>query len=127
MNFQFLVFGSVLVLMMLFRREGLIPEARTRLVLREPGRTEAEALGADMEDVAPELEALPDDSVHPGGIVPPAESSRHRGDEIMTTTTTTDGDGAGRAVRGLRDRTLRRSRRRQHGQLHHPRTGRSSA
>jgi branched-chain amino acid transport system permease protein len=65
-SFQFLIFGSVLVLMMLFRREGLIPEARTRLVLREPGRTESEALGADMEDAAPELEALPDSQVHGG-------------------------------------------------------------
>jgi branched-chain amino acid transport system permease protein len=69
LSFQFLVFGSILVLMMLFRREGLIPEARTRLVLREPGRTEAEALGADMEDNAPELEALPDGSLHAGGSV----------------------------------------------------------
>ncbi|HEX6869910.1 MAG TPA: branched-chain amino acid ABC transporter permease [Micromonosporaceae bacterium] len=57
-SFQFLLFGSVLVLMMLFRREGFIPEARTRLVLREPGRTEAESLGADMEAAAPELEEL---------------------------------------------------------------------
>jgi hypothetical protein len=38
-------------------------------VLREPGRTEAEALGADMEDNAPELEAMPDDSLHAGGSV----------------------------------------------------------
>ena len=67
-SFTFLVFGSILVLMMLFRREGLIPEARTRLVLREPGRTEAEALGADMEDIAPELEALPDERVHVEGV-----------------------------------------------------------
>jgi branched-chain amino acid transport system permease protein len=67
MSFQFLIFGLILVLMMLFRREGLIPEARTRLVLREPGRTEAEALGADMEDIAPELEALPDALVHHDG------------------------------------------------------------
>jgi branched-chain amino acid transport system permease protein len=72
-SFEFLIFGSVLVMMMLFRREGLIPEARTRLVLREPGRTEAEALGADMEDVAPDLEALPDEQIHAGGTVPPAE------------------------------------------------------
>jgi branched-chain amino acid transport system permease protein len=69
-SFQFLIFGSVLIIMMLFRREGLIPEARTRLVLREPGRTEAEALGADMEDAAPELESLSDDVVHAGGSVP---------------------------------------------------------
>jgi branched-chain amino acid transport system permease protein len=71
-SFQFLVFGAVLIIMMLFRREGLIPEARTRLVLREPGRTEAESLGADMEDVAPELERLADDAVHAGGAVPAA-------------------------------------------------------
>jgi branched-chain amino acid transport system permease protein len=63
-SFQFLVFGSVLIMMMLFRREGLIPEARTKLVLREPGRTDAEALGADMEAAAPELDRLPDQIVH---------------------------------------------------------------
>ena len=43
---------------MQFRREGLLPEARTRLILREPGRTEAESLGADMEQAAPELDML---------------------------------------------------------------------
>jgi branched-chain amino acid transport system permease protein len=69
-SFQFFIFGVVLIIMMLFRREGLIPEARTRLVLREPGRTELESLGADMEDVAPELESLEDDSLHAGGSVP---------------------------------------------------------
>jgi branched-chain amino acid transport system permease protein len=72
-SFEFLIFGSVLVMMMLFRREGLIPEARTRLVLREPGRTEAEAVGADLEDVAPDLEALPDPAVHAGGAEPRLE------------------------------------------------------
>jgi len=83
-TFQFLIFGSVLVLMMLFRREGLIPEARTRLVLREQGRTDAESLGADMEEVAPELEALTDEAVHAGGTVPAApvgtdgDRGRHR-------------------------------------------------
>jgi hypothetical protein len=80
-SFQFLIFGSVLVLMMLFRREGLLPEARTRLVLREQGRTDAEALGADMEEVAPELEALSDESVHGGGALsagPDGDSGRHR-------------------------------------------------
>ena len=50
-SYSYLIFGSILVLMMLFRREGLLPEARTRLVLREPGRTEMESLGVDMEDV----------------------------------------------------------------------------
>jgi branched-chain amino acid transport system permease protein len=77
-SFQFLIFGSVLVLMMLFRREGFIPEARTRLVLREPGRTESEALGADMEDAAPELEALPDADVHGGHTTHP-DGGRWRG------------------------------------------------
>jgi branched-chain amino acid transport system permease protein len=53
---QFLIFGAVLVLMMLFRREGFLPEARTRLVLREQPRTEAEDVGDDMrEAVEPEL------------------------------------------------------------------------
>jgi branched-chain amino acid transport system permease protein len=74
-SFQFLIFGSVLIIMMLFRREGLIPEARTRLVLREPGRTEAESLGADMADVAPELESLDDETVHAGGTVPVADGA----------------------------------------------------
>jgi branched-chain amino acid transport system permease protein len=74
-SFQFLIFGSVLIIMMLFRREGLIPEARTRLVLREPGRTEAEALGADMADLAPELERLPDETIHAGGAVPVAPAA----------------------------------------------------
>jgi branched-chain amino acid transport system permease protein len=77
-SFQFLVFGLILVLMMLFRREGLIPEARTRLVLREPGRTDAEALGADMEDVAPELEAMPDQLVHADGVPAAAQADTER-------------------------------------------------
>ena len=34
-SFNFLIFGMLLILMMLFRREGLIPEARTRLVMHE--------------------------------------------------------------------------------------------
>ena len=44
--------------MMLFRREGFVPEARTKLVLREPGRTEVESLGADLEELSPELEEV---------------------------------------------------------------------
>jgi branched-chain amino acid transport system permease protein len=55
-SYSYLIFGVVLVLMMLFRREGILPESRTRLVLREPGRTEMESLGSDMEDMAPELQ-----------------------------------------------------------------------
>ena len=57
-SYSFLIFGVTLVLMMLFRREGLLPESRTRLVLREPERTEMEALGSDMEEQAPELETI---------------------------------------------------------------------
>jgi branched-chain amino acid transport system permease protein len=57
-SYTFLIFGVTLVLMMLFRREGFLPESRTRLVLREPGRTEVEALGSDMEEQAPELDAV---------------------------------------------------------------------
>ena len=38
-KYNFLIFGGALVLMMLFRREGILPEARTRLVLREHDKT----------------------------------------------------------------------------------------
>ena len=48
-SFNFLVFGGILILMMLFRREGLIPESRTRQILQEPERGELEAVGADLE------------------------------------------------------------------------------
>lgn len=48
-SYNFLIFGLMLVLMMLFRREGLIPETRTRQVLAEPERGEIESLGAEME------------------------------------------------------------------------------
>jgi branched-chain amino acid transport system permease protein len=39
-SYNFLIFGIILVLMMLFRREGLLPESRTRQILREPSRSE---------------------------------------------------------------------------------------
>jgi len=48
-SYNFLIFGSLLIIMMLFRREGLLPEARTRQVLQEPERGEIEAVGADLE------------------------------------------------------------------------------
>ncbi len=54
---SYLIFGAILVLMMLFRREGLIPEARTRQVLREPERGQLESVGADMEGDVFEVEA----------------------------------------------------------------------
>ena len=44
-DYTFLIFGLALVLMMLFRREGFIPEARTRAVLAEPERTSMESSG----------------------------------------------------------------------------------
>jgi branched-chain amino acid transport system permease protein len=34
-SFTFLLFGLVLIFMMLFRREGLLPESRLKLVLHE--------------------------------------------------------------------------------------------
>jgi branched-chain amino acid transport system permease protein len=60
-SLNFLLFGGALVLMMLFRREGFLPESRTRLVLREPGRTELESVGSDLEEAAPELEEALDE------------------------------------------------------------------
>ena len=48
-NYQFLLFGLILVLMMLFRREGFIPETRTKQVLQEPERGDLESVGADLE------------------------------------------------------------------------------
>jgi branched-chain amino acid transport system permease protein len=47
---QFLLFGVVLVLMMLFRPGGFIPEKRTQKLMQEPSRTEAESLGADISE-----------------------------------------------------------------------------
>ena len=43
-SYNFLIFGAILVLMMLFRREGLFPETRTRQVLQEAERSDAEEL-----------------------------------------------------------------------------------
>jgi branched-chain amino acid transport system permease protein len=51
-SYNFLIFGLILILMMLFRREGLLPETRTKLVLHEADPVEAEALGTDLEGVA---------------------------------------------------------------------------
>jgi branched-chain amino acid transport system permease protein len=50
-SYNFLLFGSILVLMMLFRREGLFPETRTRQLIQEPERTQLEDLHADLEGV----------------------------------------------------------------------------
>jgi branched-chain amino acid transport system permease protein len=56
-KYTFLVFGIILVLMMLFRREGLLPERRTRQIMNEPSRTEMESIGADVEG-AQEVEGV---------------------------------------------------------------------
>ena len=48
-SYQFLLFGLILILMMLFRREGFLPETRTKQVLQEPERGELESVGADLE------------------------------------------------------------------------------
>ena len=50
----YLLFGGALILMMLFRREGFIPEARTRAVMNEPERTALESQGAEAEYVEAE-------------------------------------------------------------------------
>jgi branched-chain amino acid transport system permease protein len=54
---NFLIFGAVLILFMLFRREGLIPEARTKQVLQEPERGAIESLGAELEGIEEETAA----------------------------------------------------------------------
>jgi branched-chain amino acid transport system permease protein len=53
---QYLLFGVVLVLMMLFRPGGFIPEKRTAKLMLEPSRTEAESLGADISEAEIEAE-----------------------------------------------------------------------
>jgi branched-chain amino acid transport system permease protein len=50
-SFNYLIFGLILVGMMLFRREGLIPETRTRAVLQEQERTDVEDGHTDMEGI----------------------------------------------------------------------------
>jgi branched-chain amino acid transport system permease protein len=57
-SYNYLIFGIILVLMMLFRREGLLPETRTRQILREPARTEMEAIGADIAEAEQEIEVI---------------------------------------------------------------------
>jgi branched-chain amino acid transport system permease protein len=75
-SYNFLIFGVILVLMMLFRREGFLPESRTRLIMREPARTEMEAVGADIAAAEAETEI--------------AEETE---DELVSTETTGRSDG----------------------------------
>ncbi|MEV0272894.1 branched-chain amino acid ABC transporter permease [Hamadaea sp. NPDC050747] len=60
-SFNFLIFGGVLVLMMLFRREGFLPESRTRLVLHE-GET------GDTQAEEPEQELVDETTVKSGDV-----------------------------------------------------------
>jgi len=46
-SYQFLLFGLLLVLMMLFRREGFIPEARMQMVMNEEKLEDVEKVSAD--------------------------------------------------------------------------------
>ena len=57
-RYNYIILGLLLVLMMLFRREGLIPEGRTRALLKTPSRTEAESLGAESLEAEAETDAI---------------------------------------------------------------------
>ncbi|MEY2634245.1 MAG: hypothetical protein RIS75_185, partial [Actinomycetota bacterium] len=57
-SYTFFLFGMALILMMLFRREGFFPEARTRMIMQEPERTDMENAGAQAEY------AIAEDHVH---------------------------------------------------------------
>ena len=57
-RYNYIILGLLLVMMMLFRREGLIPEARTKALMNAPSRTEAESLGAESLEVEAETEAV---------------------------------------------------------------------
>lgn len=57
-RYNYIILGLLLVLMMLFRREGLLPEGRTKALMTTPSRTEAESLGADSLEAAAETEAV---------------------------------------------------------------------
>ena len=57
-RYNYIILGLLLVLMMLFRREGLFPEQRTKALLQTPSRTEAESLGADSLEAEAETEAV---------------------------------------------------------------------
>lgn len=89
-SYNFMIFGAALVLMMLFRREGFLPEARTKLVLREPGRTELESLGADMEEEAPELAKI-EPVAEP--MLPPEQASAPPEEALGPPATRSDAEG----------------------------------
>ena len=57
-RYNYVILGLLLVLMMLFRREGLIPESRTKALMSMPSRTEAESLGAESLEAEAETDAV---------------------------------------------------------------------
>ncbi|WP_230314007.1 branched-chain amino acid ABC transporter permease [Nakamurella alba] len=57
-RYNYIILGVLLVLMMLFRREGLIPEKRTKALMSTPNRTEMESVGADITEAEAETEAM---------------------------------------------------------------------
>ncbi len=57
-RYNFVILGVLLVMMMLFRREGLIPEKRTKALMSTPNRTEMEAIGADIAEAGMETEVF---------------------------------------------------------------------
>jgi branched-chain amino acid transport system permease protein len=59
-RYNYIILGLLLVLMMLFRREGLLPESRTKALMKMPSRTESESLGADSVEAEAETEAVED-------------------------------------------------------------------
>ena len=77
-SYNFLIFGLLLMLMMLFRREGLLPETRTRQVLQAAGTRGARirrrrprgdpGMSAITEEAAPPL------SMHADGITSVSEA-----------------------------------------------------
>jgi len=57
-RYNFLILGLLLVSMMLFRREGLLPEKRTKALMTMPSRTEMESVGAHIAEADAKSQAV---------------------------------------------------------------------
>jgi branched-chain amino acid transport system permease protein len=57
-RYNFLILGLLLVLMMLFRREGLLPEKRTKALMTMPSRIEMESVGAHIAEAEAKTKAF---------------------------------------------------------------------
>lgn len=57
-RYNYIILGLLLVLMMLFRREGLLPEQRTKALMTTPSRTEMESMGAVSAEAQMETDAI---------------------------------------------------------------------